>query len=279
MCQRRRPSVVSVGVSAAYSHDIVSPLGGTPVPLSSLPPPGEDGGEGEEDDDHEGGEEGGREGKDVVDVVVGVNQIIDRKTLLRLDYSLSWSSGYLNDPYKIVSVVQNQSSTEPGEPAQYLYEARPDTRFKQAIFAEARRYIAGSVLDVSYRYFWDDWGIRSNTAEAFLNIPIGGGHAIEPHFRWYGQSQADFYRTYLVDGQPVPTYASADSRLADFDAMTYGLKYAMPFAAGSRLSITTEYYTQMGERGPPNAIGILRDYDLFPGLDVFMIRIGFTHGL
>jgi hypothetical protein len=267
----------SLGVSAAYSHDIVSPLGGAPAPLSSMPPPGESDGDGEDDD--EGGEAGPSEGKDIVDLIVGVNQVIDRNTILRLDYSLSWSSGYLNDPYKIVSVVHDQSSVEPGEPADYLYEARPDTRSKQALFAEARRYIAGRVLDLSYRYFWDDWGIRSHTADVFLNLPIRRGHAIEPHFRWYHQSQANFYATYLVEGQPLPQYASADSRLAEFEAMTYGLKYSLPIAAGARLSVVAEYYTQMGERGPPDAIGILREYDLFPGLDVFMFRVGFTHGL
>jgi hypothetical protein len=267
----------SLGLSAAYTHDIVSPYGGAPVPFESMPPASESGGEGEGDD--EGGGSGPGEGKDIVDVVVGLTQIVDRNTLVRADYSLSWSSGYLNDPYKLLSVVQDQNSAAPGEPADYVYESRPDSRTKQAFFADARRYIAGSVLDVSYRYFRDDWGSRSHTADVFLRLPVRSTHAIEPHFRWYHQSQADFYAPYLVEGDPLPNFASADSRLAEFDAMTLGLKYSLPVAATSRLSLAGEYYVQMGKRGPPDAIGVLREYDLFPGLDVFMVRVGFTHGL
>ena len=266
----------TLGVSAAYTHDIVRPAGGAPDPLTSMPPPSNDG-EGEEED--EGGEAGPGEGKDVFDVVAGVSQILGRNTIARLDYSLSRSSGYLNDPYKILSVVQDENSAAPGEPSDYLYERRPDTRNKQALFSELRRYIAGSTLDLSYRYFWDDWGITSHTADVFLRLPVRGDHAIEPHFRWYRQSEADFYNAYLVGGQAVPNYASADSRLAAFDAVTYGLTYSLPVDAGSRLSLSAEYYTQIGDRGPPDAIGILRQYDLFPALDVFMVRIGFSHEL
>jgi hypothetical protein len=265
----------SLGVSAAYSHDIVSPIGGAPVPFASMPPPSASEGEGE--DEEEGGESGPGKGKDIVDVIVALTQVLDRNTVLRFDYSLNWSSGYLNDPYKILSVVQDQNSAAPGEPADYVFESRPGSRYKQALYGEARRYIAGSALDVSYRYFWDDWGIKSHTADVFLTLPGPSNHAIEPHFRWYRQTAADFYATYLVDGQPLPTYASADSRLAAFDAFTYGLKYSVPVGVGSRVSLAAEYYTQLGERGPPAAFGILKQYDLFPGLDVFMVRVGYTH--
>lgn len=268
----------TVGVSIALTHDIVRPIGGAPDALTSLPPPSADGGgDGEGEDEDEGAGAGPGEGKDVFDVVAGVTQVIDRQTIVRADYSLSRSSGYLNDPYKILSVVQNQSGAEPGEPVDYIYESRPRSRLKQALFGEVRRYIAGSVLDVSYRYFWDDWGVSSNTADLFLRLPVGRGHTIEPHLRWYSQTAADFHEYYLVEGAQLPAHASADSRLAAFDAYTYGLQYAMPLGTGSRLNISAEYYAQNGERGPPNPIGILSRYDLFPAMDVFMARIGFSH--
>ena len=145
--------------------------------------------------------------------------------------------------------------------------------------AELRRYIYGSTLDLSYRYFWDNWGIVSHTGDIFFRLPVGGGKALEPHFRWYRQSAADFFHSYLVAGQPLPTYASADTRLAAFDAMTYRLTYSLPVSLTSRLSFSAEYYRQVGERSPPDAIGILSEYDLFPGLDVFMFRVGLTHDL
>ena len=43
--------------------------------------------------------------KDIVDVVTGFTQVINRNILLQINYSFSHASGYLNDPYKIVSIV------------------------------------------------------------------------------------------------------------------------------------------------------------------------------
>jgi len=268
----------TLGVSTAYTHDVVMPIGGAPDPLTSLPPPTPSG-DGEGEVEGEGAGAGPGQGKDIFDVVAGVTQTLGRNTIARADYSVSLASGYLNDPYKILSVVAAPGSASPGDPVDYVYEKRPDTRRKQALFGELRRYIAGSALDVSYRYFWDDWGIKSKTVDGFVRIPVHTNHALEPHVRWYRQTAADFYEPYLVSGEIFPSYASADSRLAAFDAMTYGLQYMLPVNDGGRLSLGVEYYRQTGKRGPPDPIGVLGQYDLFPKLDAVMIRIGFSHDL
>ncbi len=263
----------TLGVSLALTHDIVRPIGGAPTALSSMPTPSQSGGEFEA----EGGGGGPGESKNIIDVVVGGSQVLDRKTVMRVNYSYDRSSGYLNDPYKLLSVVQ-PSGPDAGEPTDYLYESRPRTRAKQAVFGELRRYIAGSTVDLAYRYYWDDWGITSNTIDFLYRQPLPGGHAIEPHVRWYRQTAADFHYYYLVQGQSTPQYASADSRLAAFDAYTLGLTYSFPVMENARLSIGAEYYTQKGKDQPSNAIGTLKNYDLFPKLNVFMLRIGYSHG-
>ena len=263
----------TLALSVAYSHDTIKPIGGAPDPLSAMPAPtaGEGEGEGE-------GEEGGEgvpgKGKDVFDAVFSVTQILGRNTLVRANYSFSRSSGYLNDPYKLLSVVDGTT----GEPVTYLYESRSDAHRKEALFGQLRRYISGVTVDLSYRYFWDDWGITSKTADVFVRLPLAGRHSIEPHVRWYTQSAADFHYYYLVNGQPLPTHASADSRLAEFTGYTYGLQYTLPLQEHSALRFSGEYYTQNGTRGPPNPVGILGQYDLFPAMDVFMLRVGFSHG-
>ena len=266
----RRNTTLAVNVS--YSHDVSSPVGGVPTALTAVPPPSSSFGEGED----EGGASGPGKGKNIYDIVTSLTQVINRETLIRLNYSFDRSSGYLNDPYKILSVVAPEGAANPGDPVTYLYESRPSSRKKQAVFGEIRRYIAGHTIDLSYRYFWDDWGIRSNTAEVFYRIPLGGGKAIQPHFRWYHQNQADFYTTYLVDGQLLPAHASADTRLSTFTALTMGLEYSVPVEDLGELSFSGEYYTQLEKRGPPDAIGVLKNYDLFPKLNVFMLRIGFS---
>lgn len=265
----------TVGLSGSYSHDIVAPRGSAPIPFAFLPVPPD---QPPSDDEHESGGVHSTRPKEVFDVVLGVSQILDRKTIMRLNYSYNRTSGYLNDPYKILSVVNDQNSPDAGDPVNYIYESRPRTAGRQALYGQVRRDLAGNTIDLSYRYFWDNWGITSHTVDFFYRWQLKGDKALQPHLRWYHQSQANFYRPFLVNGVAFPQYASADVRLARFSAVTAGLQYSLPITGGSRLNIAAEYYTQVGDRSPPEAIGILRQYDLFPRMKVIMFRLGFESG-
>ncbi|HPC11515.1 MAG TPA: DUF3570 domain-containing protein [candidate division Zixibacteria bacterium] len=280
----------TLSASAAYSRDRVRPEGGPPDPLSSMSARADDdddddAGERElaaqdddgDDDDDEDRESDAGEGKNVYDVVFGLTQVLNRQTVLRLNYSYNHSSGYLNDPYKIVSVVQGPGGPDAGEPVDYLYEARPDGRAKQAVFAQLRRYLSGHTIDLSYRYFWDDWGVTSQTVELFYRLPVKAGHALQPHVRWYRQTEADFYRVFLVEAAPAPAHASADYRLAPFHAVTAGLQYLFPVGQGVQVSLGGEYYHQAGDISPPRSMGVLSTYELFPDMDAVMVRAGFDY--
>jgi len=125
----------TVFVGAAYAQDDINPVGGTPVGLA--PMFGED--DENEDDDDEGRNE--KLSKDVMDVLIGVTQVLSRRSLLEVAYSYGKSDGYLTDPYKILSVVDPVTGFPvPGladeVPYLYLYEKRPDSRAKQSLFAE-----------------------------------------------------------------------------------------------------------------------------------------------
>ena len=275
----------TLSLSGSYSHDVISPEGGIPNPFTSMlaySGEGEDDGEGEvereSDDDDHGTRLEDSDNKNVFDLVLGLTQVLDRRTVARFNYSFSYASGYLTDPFKILSVVAEPGSANAGEPLDYRYEKRPDSRTKNAFYAQMLRYLGGNTLDLSYRYFWDDWGVTSHTADLFYRQQLGGGHSLQPHLRWYHQSEADFYRLFLVNGQSLPQYASADSRLAAFDAYTVGLQYALPIAENTHLTFTGEYYTQRGDSSPPEAFGTLRGLDLFPKMDAVMFRVGFAHG-
>jgi len=267
----------TLSATAGFSHDIVRPLGGTPTPLGIMAASNDDGNEREgEDDGEREGESGPGMNKNVLDAVLGVTQVLDRKTILMLNYSLSHMTGYLNDPYKILSVVQGPGTADPGEPVNYIYESRPDNRTKQAFYAELRRYIGGHTLDLSYRYYHDSWGINSHTVDLHYRLPLTSGHALQPHVRWYRQTEADFYHTYLVDGAPAPAFASADYRLAPFQAVTVGLQYLYSISTGLYLSLGAEYYRQAGDISPPPSMGILSRSELFPTMDAVMVRLGFS---
>ncbi len=124
---------------------------------------------------------------------------------------MALSDGYLTDPFKIVTVVDPAT----GLPATggffdtaatgnlpYVYENRPDSRQRNNLFFRVAHHLTEDVIHFSYRYFWDDWGISSNTFDLKYRYQMGRSY-LQPHVRYYLQEEADFYRHNLVQGTDV----------------------------------------------------------------------------
>lgn len=265
----------TLGAALSYSDDTVSPIGGAPMPLSRLAAPasgGDGGGEGEG-----GGTSVGpaHKGKQVVEAMVGVTQLISPESLMQLNYSLDRESGYLNDPYKILSVVDPSAN-----PLYYVYEERPGHRLRQTAYFQFKQAVRTSdVADLSYRFMTDNWGIRSHTADLSYRWRFTSMQYLEPHLRWYRQNQASFYHAALDQGQETQlSSASADPRLGAFDAYTGGLKYGDTLRNGWSWSIRLEYYSQRGRVTglPPAAGAALSQFNLAPSLTATWAILGFS---
>jgi hypothetical protein len=268
----RRNTTVFFG--AAYAQDEVDPVGGAPIGFSPMPGESED----EDEDEDEDGEGGSGEDKDVVDVLVGVTQVLSRRSLVEVALSYGKSDGYLTDPYKLLSVVDSVSGQpvpgpEPGINL-YLFEQRPDSRAKTSAFIEWRYAFDRDSLALNYRFMDDDWDIQSHTVEARYRWNINDSSYLEPHLRYYQQTAADFFRTVLFDGEPLPAYASADLRLADSKTYTAGLKYGHRTERGE-FSLRLEYYRQEADASSGSAVGDLADFDLAPRLDAVIAQFGY----
>lgn len=277
----QRNTTLSAGL--AIARDDISAVGGTPDPLAPMRLADRD-----DDDEVDGGGIGkGSESKDVLDVVLGVTQVISRHLIVQANYSYSDSSGYLNDPYKVLSVVDAVTGVVvpippvPGVagPAHlYRYEHRPEDRTKHSLYTQAKYYMNGKVLDASYRYMTDDWEIDSHTVDLRYRWPLGDRSYVEPHFRYYTQTAAEFYSLSLVDGAPLPEYASADYRLGDFDAITAGLKYGWSTRRGNDFSVRLEFYRQTSNLSSGDLIGAQVDQDNAPDLNAVILQVGYRFG-
>lgn len=262
---------------ASINFDQVKPEGSTPkglatMPTASLPaPPGDD----DDDDD----EEDYGESKNVAELMLGVTQVINRYTLTQLNYSIGHSSGYLNDPYKIISVLENDGSGDlRTTDSPYLYENRPDNRTYQSIYWKGIHQLKNEdVINISYRYFWDDWDIRSHTIDLRYRWEIGGGHYLQPHVRHYRQDAARFYHQTLIDGEELNLdYASADYRLGNFTTQTLGIKYGIFFDNGAEINIRAETIRQRGKTIKQDAVGKLSSIELYPDMDATIIQAGIS---
>ncbi len=193
-------------------------------------------------------------------LVLGVTQVLTRNWLTVLNYSYDRQKGYETDPYRVISVVDPTS----GLPTSTLYESRPGGRQTQSVYWENKIAFGPALTDVSMRYFKDDWGVTSKTVEASERVNLSRHWYVEPDIRWYQQSAANFYHRYLVGNQSLPAFASSDARLENFHALTYGAKIGFRLSGRSEIFVRGEYYAQAGTDHPADAIGQLRQQDLFP---------------
>lgn len=269
----KRNTTVSFGL--AFSRDDLDPEGGAPLPLARMLDVGDR------------SNKAGDQDKDIVDLLLGVTQVVNKNLLVQFNYSYSDSSGYLNDPYKFISIVDpvtGDTVTHTPAPGvagpshEFRFESRPNDRVKHSFYSQAKYYLSGKVLDLSYRYMTDDWDIDSHTLDAKLRLPLSDSSYLEPHLRFYTQSEAEFYRASLVESDPLPQYASADYRLGDFNALTAGLKYGWKTGSGNDMSVRLEYYRQQGDVPAGQIIGNQSQRDLYPDLEAVIFNFSYRFG-
>jgi hypothetical protein len=230
--------------------DSIRPIGGAPVPMS----------------DYTAFLKDGNKSKRVYDTLLGISQVMTRRWITQLNWSMDKSNGYQNDPYKILSELDSQGNT-----VGYFYENRPGNRTRNSLYWGNKFALDHDTIDFSYRYMQDDWGIHSNTFELRYRWALSDDSYIEPQYRYYTQTAANFFRYYLTQGDPAMAYASADPRLAQFHATTLGLRWATKIDTNTEIGLRYETYKQTGKQ-PAVVPTQLQGLDLYPGLRAQMIE-------
>ncbi len=237
----QKNTTFSLGVSVGTNQ--VKPEGGLPIAFSSMFIDGINRGEdGNLPQGFRDTRNGNSDNVTDAEILLGYTQIINRRMLVQFNYGHSESNGYLTDPYKILSVLDNN-----GVAQDYLYENRPDSRTKDSFYVMTKYHLEQSIVDFSYRYMTDSWNIKSSTFDVHWHFLTGNNSFWEPHIRYYTQSAADFFTPYLDQSVHTPEFASADYRLGNLDTFTVGLKYGFTLNQQHRAEIRLEYYKQQSK--------------------------------
>lgn len=238
--------------------DEIEPVGDIPEPLSSMYAQ-------DKGDDSDT--------RNIVDLLFGVTQVIDRSSLFQVNLSLSEADGYMTDPYKFVSVVDNTT----GEPVDILFENRPDSRSKQSIYGKYKKMMPNKdILTASYRYMTDDWGIDSNTFDFTYRFTFNSGYFVEPRLRYYEQTEADFYEYFVRQGEPLSSDLSADYRLGEMEATTVGVKVGREYTNQHSWAVRLERYEQTGDSSPSEAFGQLDQQNLYPDVTATIVQLSYS---
>ncbi len=199
---------------------------------------------------------GAAQKKTANDFMVGITHNLSPTDILQSNITFAAGKGYYDDPYKPL-------------------DKRPDARNDLAWLTRINHYFSGpdAALNLTYRYFNNNWGMRSHTFETEWRQQLSGGWTITPALRYYSQSSADFYSDLdlqnvspatLYNAYPglnSPNYAarplySADGRLSAFGAITPGLKIRNEISKGMVVDAKVEFYQQrsawrLGGNGSP----------------------------
>ena len=252
----------TLGVS--YTSDQIKPVGNVPVPLASMGTAGNV------------PRASNSETKQTIDLLFGLSQVITRGWLLQANVSLGQSNGYMNDPYKFVTIYEDNNPATLGNPTDYIYESRPDNRFKKSFFIGSKNAFSSGVLTTSYRFFTDDWGISSHTLESRFNFAVTEHWRLEPGFRFYKQGAADFYRLGIGQSNSLPSHASADYRLGDLTTYAPTLKIIRKLENDKEISLLLRYYLQKGDTSSFTPIGSQVGQDLIPTTEAYIVQIHYS---
>ncbi len=155
------------------------------------------------------------EDKENYSIFGGVTQVINKHTILQTTLGISHFDGFLSDPYKLVSI---------GAAGQTTADNRPDDRTQYTFAARLRRYseLLAAALHVDYRFYYDDWDVRSHTLDLGLHKVTESGWAFDTSLRYYSQTQADFYEPFYT-ALPADGEVSSDYRLSPYGAISLRL--------------------------------------------------------
>jgi hypothetical protein len=158
------------------------------------------------------GRKTGTESRNTYSATFSYSQIVNARLQVLFLLDLAYQKGFLSLPFNRVYFSDNTGDIEklPGARIKYPASVRLN-------------YFAGDVLVIRgfYRYYRDDWGLKSNTTELEVAVKFTPFVSVSPFYRYYNQSSVDYFSGY---GQHLRTdlFYTSDYDLAKFDSHFFG---------------------------------------------------------
>jgi hypothetical protein len=146
-------------------------------------------------------------------VDAGLIQVLNKKMVLGIYPGIVYQTGLLSTPFHRVFFTDGSMRVE----------NLPTTRWKVPLGIQLNSFIGKQVvLRLSYRFYYDDFGIHSGTYGIELPIKLSPRFTITPLFRFYKQSQSSFFKPYAQHSTTQENYTS-DYDLSAFTSHKPGL--------------------------------------------------------
>lgn len=157
------------------------------------------------------------------DYRVSLSQVLTKNLIMNLTYNIITDEGFLNNPYRRIRYLDSNAT----DGYSFQDELYPETRTTNAASISLRYYLPyKAALYGSYRYFTDSWGIKADTYEIGYIHPLESNWTFETSYRFYSQTEADFYNDLFPFENPQNVYAR-DKELSTFSDINvaFGVTY------------------------------------------------------
>jgi hypothetical protein len=143
-----------------------------------------------------------------------LNQSINKKFQMAFILDFAYQNGYLSTPF-------NRFFTKNAIDAQM--EVLPDQRVKIPLGIRGNVYLNERfILRNFYRFYWDNWGIISNTIQSELNVKMNSALVFSPSIRLYQQTGSRYFyeKEELIQ---LVDFRTSDFDLSNFQSLFLGM--------------------------------------------------------
>ncbi|MBS2098399.1 DUF3570 domain-containing protein [Carboxylicivirga linearis] len=143
-------------------------------------------------------------------------------------FDLIQQNGLLSTPFQRVYFADTEASFIDQFQLADDVEQLPDARLKIALGTRLHYYLNEIVVARAfYRYYFDEWGVLSHTANVELPVKISQRFTLYPSYRYYYQSAADYFKPF-EQHLSTDQYYTSDYDLSEFTAnqLGFGISYS-----------------------------------------------------
>jgi len=153
---------------------------------------------------------------------LGFSQILHRDVQGSLVLDMIYQTGLLSTPFQRVYFANIEDSFIEQFHLADDIERMPDARSKIAAGGRLNWFVNERiVVRTNYRFYADDWGISSHTANIEIPIKITDNFTLYPSYRFYNQTAADYFQLYN-EHQSTNEFYTSDHDLSSYNANQYG---------------------------------------------------------
>ncbi|MEM1258594.1 MAG: DUF3570 domain-containing protein [Bacteroidota bacterium] len=163
------------------------------------------------------------EGRNSYSLSLGFSQILSQRLQGSIALDVVLQDGLLSTPFQRIYFGDTSSFFLEGFQLADDVERLPDTRFKIPLGLRLNYYLNDfTIIRTYYRFYYDDWGIISHTANLEIPLKLSDRFTLYPNYRFYSQTAADYF---FEKEQALSTldFYTSDFDLSNYTANQYGM--------------------------------------------------------